>query len=284
MAIKILVVDDAGFVRDTIKRTLRQLLPRGEILEAVDGRKALSMLTKNKVDLILSDWEMPEMTGHELLLWVRQKESMAKTPFIMITSRGDKQNVVDAVKAGVNDYISKPFTPEELTRKVAKQLKRLGVNLGSDPATNNTGFGSVDVLTGGATKTAVQKPRVVQEAAGFGKPAATKKMSARAAFKGKAQLRFANQPSALEVGVKELTLQALTGKILRASVLPSIFDQVAIDLENTKGEAVARLNGYVNALKASTPTPDAKTLDINVRFVDDDPAKLETLSLLLAGE
>lgn len=280
MGIKILVVDDAGFVRDTIKRTLRKMLPNGEIHEAIDGKKAQAVLRKHKIDLILSDWEMPEVTGHELLQWVREQEALEKTPFIMITSRGDKENVVEAVKAGVNDYISKPFTPDELQRKVTKQLRRLGVKSQSMPSSQGD---SASLLTGGAKKAHIQKPRVIQEATGFGKPVSAKPAVSKSNFKGKAYLRFAGIETPYECAVKDLTLQALSGIVVRNNQLPTVFDQAAVDLENEQGEVVARLNGYVHAILATSAHPEAKTLKINIRFVDDDPQKLEVLSLLIAG-
>jgi len=151
MALKVIIVDDATFVRDMVKRTLRQLIPDGEILEAPDGTRACSIIKSKKPDLILSDWEMPNMGGDELLKWVREQPDFISTPFIMVTSRGDRNHVMKAVEAGVNDYISKPFTAEELTRKIAKQLKRLGHDVNKSPANSNRGtaFGSIDVLTGG---------------------------------------------------------------------------------------------------------------------------------------
>ncbi len=282
MALRILVVDDAGFVRDTIKRTLRKMLPKGEILEAIDGRKAKALLTKHKIDIILSDWEMPEVTGKELLDWVREQEHLKKTPFIMITSRGDKQNVVEAVQSGVNDYISKPFTPDELQRKVVKQLKRLGVNIDNAQSSGLTG-GSADLLTGAPKTTAIQKPRVVQEAAGFGKSSVSKKSSGTA-FNGKAFLRFAGIAERFECGVRDITLQAISGVIIRSEHIPAVFEQSAIDLDNTEGKTLARLNGYVYAVQANQQTPDAKTLKISVRFVDDDADKLEILSHIIAGK
>lgn len=122
MKIRILLIDDAAFIRDLIKRTLRRYLPDCEIIEAQDGRRAQSLLLKQPVDLILSDWEMPTMSGEELLLWVRAQEKTAAIPFIMISSLGDKTHIMRAVEGGVTDYLGKPFTSEELTQKVHKAL------------------------------------------------------------------------------------------------------------------------------------------------------------------
>lgn len=284
MTLKILVVDDAGFVRDTIKRSLRQMLPGCEIKEAVDGRKAMSLLKAGKYHIILSDWEMPEVSGDQLLTWVREQPELSKTPFIMITSRGDRDNVITAVKGGVSDYITKPFTPDELQRKVGKQLRRLGYKSTNTPA-QNAAQDSAAVLTGGVKKAPVQKPRVIKDAVGFGKPAPAKEApNSNANFKGRAFLRFAGQANACECAVKDLSLQALSGAIMRPEHNLTLFDQAVVDLENAQGEAVARLNGYIHTLQSLQPVPTATGIKIIVRFVDDDPAKLEALSMILAGK
>ena len=92
MPLKILVVDDATFVRDMVKRTVRQLVPDVELLEAPDGARAMGIIKSKAPDLILSDWEMPGLSGEELLRWVRDQPQFATTPFVMITSRGDRNH------------------------------------------------------------------------------------------------------------------------------------------------------------------------------------------------
>ena len=126
MAIRILVVDDATFIRDMVKKHLREKIPGVEVYEAVDGSRALAAMKSQTMDLILSDWEMPNMSGEELLRAVRSSDQGATTPFVMISSRGDRNHVIKAVESGVSDYLTKPFTPEELLRKVFKQLKAVG--------------------------------------------------------------------------------------------------------------------------------------------------------------
>src|SRR5690606_32858908 len=98
------------------------------------------------------DWEMPNMSGEELLRAVRANPLSATTPFVMISSRGDRNHVIKAVEAGVSDYLSKPFTPDELLRKVFKQLKLIGkepTHGARSAGTQGIAFASVDVLTGG---------------------------------------------------------------------------------------------------------------------------------------
>ena len=91
--LKALVVDDASFVRDLVKRTVRQRFPVIETTDAQNGRRAQSLMSRTAFDLILCDWEMPEMSGLELLQWMRQQPQYENVPFIMITSRGDKGTV-----------------------------------------------------------------------------------------------------------------------------------------------------------------------------------------------
>ena len=124
--VSVLVVDDATFIRDLVKKGLRDHFPGIQLEEAVNGRKAQQLLTRQTVDLILCDWEMPEMSGLELLTWARAQDNLKTTPFIMVTSRGDKENVVQAIQAGVSDYIGKPFSNEQLVTKVKKALSRSG--------------------------------------------------------------------------------------------------------------------------------------------------------------
>ncbi len=126
MKLRILLIDDAAFIRDLIKRTLRKFLPNSEVMEAQDGKRAQSILNKHPVDLILSDWEMPGMSGEELLIWVRSQEKIAATPFIMISSLGEKAHIMRAVESGVSDYLGKPFSSEELMQKVQKALLKSG--------------------------------------------------------------------------------------------------------------------------------------------------------------
>jgi two-component system, chemotaxis family, chemotaxis protein CheY len=115
----ILVVDDFSTMRRIIKNILRQL-GYINILEADDGTSAMEVLRSEKGDFIISDWNMPQMTGIELLTAVRTSEEWKDMPFLMVTAEGQKENVIEAVKNRVNNYIVKPFTPETLTEKINK--------------------------------------------------------------------------------------------------------------------------------------------------------------------
>jgi two-component system chemotaxis response regulator CheY len=117
--IKILIVDDFSTMRKIIRNILTQLGFKN-ILEADDGTTALEILKKEKVDLIISDWNMPKMSGLELLKTVRSDENLKDVPFVMVTAEAQKENILEAIKYKVNQYIVKPFTPETLKEKLEK--------------------------------------------------------------------------------------------------------------------------------------------------------------------
>ena len=116
---KILVVDDFATMRRIIKNILTQLGFK-HIIEADDGTTALDVLKSEKIGLIVSDWNMPKMTGLDLLKAVRADASLATTPFIMVTAEAQQDNIILAVKAKVSQYIVKPFTAETLSEKLNK--------------------------------------------------------------------------------------------------------------------------------------------------------------------
>lgn len=116
---KVLVVDDFSTMRRIVKNILRQL-GFNNILEADDGTTAASLLEREKVDLIISDWNMPNMTGIELLRHVRSTDELKDTPFLMVTAEAQQENIIEAVKAKVSNYIVKPFTADTLNEKIEK--------------------------------------------------------------------------------------------------------------------------------------------------------------------
>lgn len=118
--IKILIVDDLEFPRMVIRNMLHDLgyESHNNILEAANGLEALEMLQGTRIDLIICDWTMPVMTGFELLQKIRATPEFAKTPFIMLTAAAEKEHIMGAIKAGVSQYIVKPFTAETLYQKI----------------------------------------------------------------------------------------------------------------------------------------------------------------------
>ncbi|MCK4788005.1 MAG: response regulator [Desulfobacteraceae bacterium] len=115
----VLVVDDFATMRRIIKNVLKQI-GFTKILEADDGTTALAVLKKNEVDLIISDWNMPKMTGLDLLKKVRGEESTKKIAFVMVTAEAQKDNVLQAVQAGVSNYVVKPFTADAIKEKLTQ--------------------------------------------------------------------------------------------------------------------------------------------------------------------
>jgi two-component system chemotaxis response regulator CheY len=120
---RILVVDDFSTMRRIIKNILRQL-GFNNIIEADDGSTAWETLNKEKVDFIISDWNMPKMPGIELLRKVRSSEEFAATPFLMVTAEAQQENIIEAVQAKVSNYIVKPFTAETLGQKIDKIFEK----------------------------------------------------------------------------------------------------------------------------------------------------------------
>ncbi|MEW6426829.1 MAG: response regulator [Thermodesulfobacteriota bacterium] len=116
---RILVVDDFATMRRIVKNILTQLGFKN-IIEADDGTTALKVLQESKIDLIISDWNMPKMTGLELLKRVRAEAAWTKIPFIMVTAEAQQDNIILAVKARVSQYIVKPFTADTLGEKINK--------------------------------------------------------------------------------------------------------------------------------------------------------------------
>jgi two-component system chemotaxis response regulator CheY len=122
--IKILVVDDFATMRKVIRNLLKQA-GYENVSEAEDGVAALKILKSAKIDFVISDWNMPNMTGIELLRAVRSDSELSTLPFLMVTAESLKENVVEAVKSGVSNYIVKPFTAEVLGEKIDKIMENI---------------------------------------------------------------------------------------------------------------------------------------------------------------
>jgi two-component system chemotaxis response regulator CheY len=116
--LKLLVVDDSSTMRRIIKNTLARLGYKN-VLEGADGVEGWEQLDSNPdIEMLITDWNMPEMNGLELVKKVRADERFKDLPIIMVTTEGGKAEVITALKAGVNNYIVKPFTPQVLKEKL----------------------------------------------------------------------------------------------------------------------------------------------------------------------
>ncbi|HCP20250.1 MAG: two-component system response regulator [Marinobacter sp.] len=288
--LKALVVDDASFVRDLVKRTVRQRFPVIETTDAQNGRRAQSLMSRTSFDLVLCDWEMPEMSGLELLQWMRQQPQYQKVPFIMITSRGDKDHVIEAVKEGVSEYLGKPFSPDGLSKKIIKvmgrrlkdAMDRSGKSLeGPAEAFKESAALLTQKREAPASRPEASKPEPVADnpllnagsaKAAAGKPQARGVMSM-------ASVRFSD--STLKSVVKDINLTEVRVIAKRDQEFPGILDQAVVDIDMGDGQ-MARLNGYVHQLQAVDKRQDTDFVSVTIRFVDEDPKKLEDLSRFVA--
>ena len=121
---KILIVDDFSTMRRIIKNLLRDL-GFTNTTEADDGNSALPLLQGTKFDFLITDWNMPGMTGIELLKAVRANPKLASLPVLMVTAEAKREQIVEAAQAGVNGYVVKPFTAAALKDKIEKIFERV---------------------------------------------------------------------------------------------------------------------------------------------------------------
>ncbi len=122
--IKILVVDDFSTMRRIIKNLLRDL-GFTNVDEADDGKTALPILKQRHIDFLITDWNMPEMTGIDLLKAVRADPALASIPVLMVTAEAKREQIIAAAQAGVNGYVVKPFTAAVLKEKIDKIFERI---------------------------------------------------------------------------------------------------------------------------------------------------------------
>lgn len=265
--LKIAVIDDATMIRDLVKKFIRQNFKDAKVFEADNGQNAIKMLSRQPIDIILCDWEMPEMDGEELLKWVRSEEKLKNKPFIMVTSRGDREFVQKAIQSQVSDYLVKPFNTKQFLEKIYKACKRHGFvipkNAFITPPSSIASADSLSVLTAGRTLVN-DKP----------KP----KTPAKPMAKGMALIRTPD--GELRCAIKQLDLNSMTGIFKVADYLPKILDQVSLDIEFRQNEEskTVRINGFIQSLKAQETKPDSERVFISVRFVDEDPQKRALIS------
>ena len=287
--VSLLVVDDASFIRDLVKKCLRNYFPGIKLEDAVNGKKAQAILMRESFDLVLCDWEMPEMSGLELLTWCREQPHLKAMPFVMVTSRGDKENVVQAIQAGVSGYVSKPFTNEQLLNKVKQALHKIGrldALIASAPTKMNSAFGndSLSALTGGKPE-AVRAAPVAAAAPAPSKgllnsPPVQAPAASPAGGRGQGQLRLSSGNQ--QCVIKALSIKEALLVVRRGEVLPQVLESAVLDLEQGDNAEIARLNGYLHAVVAFEPKPDSDWLQLTFRFIDQDAQKLDYISRLIA--
>ncbi len=116
----VLVVDDSRIMRNIVKNTFSTMNIPCQFVEAGNGKEALQQLEKQKIDLVLLDWNMPELSGLEFLKRVRAMEQHKSMPIIMVTSEAARYNVIEALKHGATDYIIKPVNEKTFKEKLSK--------------------------------------------------------------------------------------------------------------------------------------------------------------------
>ncbi|TQV75259.1 response regulator [Aliikangiella marina] len=268
--LKIAVIDDATMIRDLIKKFVRQNFPEAKIFDAVNGQAGMTLLKRQPVDLILCDWEMPEMSGEELLRWVRTQENMLDTPFIMVTSRGDKEFVIKAIEAKVSDYLVKPFNNKQFLEKIHRAFKKHGIQvpesaLLSKPPTGRGGD-SLAVLT--AHSSAVPKAN----------ESPVKNLPKKPLPKGAAIVRTSS--GEIKCALKQLDLKSMLGVFKASTFMPTLLEQVSLDLEFSRRDEqkIVRMNGFVQMLKSNEERPDSNLAILKVFFMDEDPQKRALIS------
>ena len=122
MALKFLVVDDSITMRRIVANSLKNL-GYTEYVEAVDGKDALDKLAADDgINFVITDWNMPVLSGLELIKSIRADDKLKELPVLMVTTRGVKEDIVEALSAKVNNYVVKPFTPQILKEKIDQIL------------------------------------------------------------------------------------------------------------------------------------------------------------------
>ncbi|WP_255664930.1 response regulator [Luteitalea sp. TBR-22] len=114
---RFLVVDDSSTMRRIIINTLNKI-GYTDIVEAGNGREGIDRVSEGPVDLVITDWNMPEMNGIEFIRALRTMDGKDKLPVLMVTTNAAKDDIVEALRAGVNNYVVKPFTPETIKEKI----------------------------------------------------------------------------------------------------------------------------------------------------------------------
>ena len=126
MDLKFLIVDDSVTMRRIVANSLKTIGHEG-FAEACDGREALQKLTNDDtINFVITDWNMPDVSGLELVKSIRANQKFGKIPILMVTTRGLKEDILEALQAKVNNYIVKPFTPQILREKIEQIIASAG--------------------------------------------------------------------------------------------------------------------------------------------------------------
>lgn len=264
--VRVLIVDDAKFILERVRKIIAEAFPGYQTETAFNGQEATQLMEKKAFDIILCDWEMPEMSGLEVLKWTRKNDTHKDVPFLMVTSRGERSYVLQAIQAGVNDYLGKPFNAAQLTDKMLKLLAKAGK---LDEEAQKQALALIEA----------EKAKSAGKAAQPAAPSKPAKATPNA--KGLAQLRTSQ--GVYRCAIKDLSLQEVLVVVKNDGPLPAILDQVVVDIEQLSGDSVARVNGFIYNIQALEKKINSPFVNVKVQFVDDDPDKLAHLSKYIAS-
>jgi CheY-like chemotaxis protein len=290
-ALNILIVDDANFIRDLVKKAVKAQFPTAKVEDAADGLKAQTMMKSGTYHVVLCDWEMPNMSGLEVLQWMRSDERYAKIPFMMITSRSEKSHIIKAVQAGVSEYIGKPFSNEQLGTKLARLIYKFYKTSPSQTARQAQQSGGGDnasLLTGGSATAVKPKPAASNASllTGGGAPPVKQAPKASASSAAPTSVALAQVRTAdaqeLRCIVKDINLTEMKLIVKREEGIPRLFDQVVVDIVSKAEDIVARVNCFVSSVSSPDKRIDGEVYNMMVRYDDVDPEKLEALSKFVA--
>lgn len=274
---RLLVVDDAKFTRDLMVKAVKAEYRELEVDVAQDGRKAQGMLSRTRYDLVLCDWEMPEMSGIELLTWLRDQgdSKNREVAFIMVTSLGDKEYILEAAEHGVTDYITKPFNNDQLVSKVTKQFVKQGIM--SRDELSKLLKRRDQMMGGGGTANVLTRKQGMNKSA----PVNTPKHTPPSRVRGKAMLLFAEHK--LPVYIRELTPRDTVLTLKSDQAIPDLFESVSVGLLAGQGEQQQRMStkGKVTMLQAKEKSLDADIVYVGIQFLEQDVKKQQLLTQII---
>ncbi len=255
-SLKVLIVDDAKFICELVTKIVSDAFPEAAVKAAFNGQEAQVLLISDEFDIILCDWEMPQMSGLEVLKWTRAQPQYKTVPFVMVTSRGEREYVLKAIHAGVNDYLGKPFSKEQLIQKMNKVLHKQR---------------APDVIqqAKAATMLVQEQQENVPPSKSVQKP------------KGMAYLRVKDQ--VYKCAIKDMSLKDVLVVVKNEGEFPRVLDQAVIDIEQLSGDSVARVNGFIQMVEAADVHINSAFINIRITLIDDDPDKMAHLSKYIAS-
>lgn len=279
-AIKFLVIDDTTLSRTNIKKALQHNFVGSTVEHLGDAKKARSYLKNNRFDMVLCEWELPDMSGMELLRWMRGEPNYRDMPFVMLSSQEGNVYAEQALNAGANGFLEKPFTPDAIEKLVAKILEAEGkLDRAKRLAKRKGAFDSAGALGAVAVSSSEKAAAPAKPAS---RPAVTKapeKQKTQKVTKGQARLLFSDCDE--QCLLRDIDLNIMNGVIKNTENLPRILEPVSVIILQADGKEVTSLSGFVMSLEAAEKKIDSDFIKVDVRFAENEPNKIEGLSSYL---